>query len=71
MAPMKTVRKSRPGESVTDTFSLSQLAKRWSISRRQVRQLLQSRQLPFVQIRGELRVPRTAVLKFELATLDN
>ena len=61
MAPMKTVRKSRPGESVNDTFSLSQLAKRWNISRRQVRQLLQSRQLPFVQIRGELRVPQAAV----------
>ena len=65
MAPMKTERKGRPSETSNDTFSLTQLARRWEISRRKVRQLLQQQRLPFIQIRGELRVPRRAVQRYE------
>ena len=65
MAPMKSpVQHSFRGVP-RETFSLTHLARRWEMSRREVRHLLQSRQLPFVQVKGQFRVPRTAVLKFE------
>lgn len=65
MAPMKSPVQHSFGGAVEDSFSLTHLSRRWDMSRRELRHLLQSRQLPFVQVQGQFRVPRSAVLKFE------
>ena len=65
MAPMKNPARHPFAGLVDDSFSLTQLARRWGSTNREVRHLLQTRQLPFAQVRGQLRVPRAAALKFE------
>jgi len=50
------------------TLSLDQLARRWKISRKQVRRLLAQQVLNFVQIRGRLRVPLEEVERYEKTT---
>ncbi|HUT09492.1 MAG TPA: helix-turn-helix domain-containing protein [Thermoguttaceae bacterium] len=47
------------------TLSLGQLARRWQVSRKQLRRLLGRRELSFVQIRGSIRVPLAEVERFE------
>ena len=61
MAPMK-----RPAVAdADDTLSLTALAHRWHCKRREVRRLLGAGVMPFVQIRGRIRVPRSAVEQAE------
>ena len=63
MAPMKRPSPSHVDE-MSDTLSLETTARRLHVSRKQVRQLLATRELDFVQIRGRFRVPRKAVEQF-------
>ena len=66
MAPMK-----RPAVTETDdTLSVAALAHRWHMKRREVRRLLGAGRLPFIQLRGRIRVPRTAVLRHEQGNFD-
>jgi excisionase family DNA binding protein len=67
MAPMKCPARNEPADVFQDSFTLTHLARRWHVHRREVRQLLQTGQLPFVQVSGQLRVPRAAVAEFEQA----
>lgn len=61
MAPMK-----RPAvKDPDDTLSVTALAHRWHCKRREVRRLLGAGVMPFVQIRGRIRVPRDAVRQAE------
>lgn len=63
MAPMK-----RPSpahfDEMSETLSLESAARRLHVTRKQVRRLLATRELDFVQIRGRFRVPRTSVDQF-------
>lgn len=65
MAPMKCPSRHDPADVFEDSYTLTHLARRWQMHRREVRHLLQTGQLPFVQVRNQLRVPRTAVAEFE------
>ncbi len=58
MAPMKSPIHQ---ESLEDSITLTHLAQRWEVSRREVRRLLQIGELPFVQVSGQIRVPLAAV----------
>ncbi len=46
---------------LTDAVSLGTVARKVGIPRREVRRLIQRGKLPFVQVRGQIRVPRTAM----------
>jgi hypothetical protein len=65
MAPMKCPSTHDSADVFADSLSLTHLAHRWQMHRRDVRHLLQSGALPFVQIRNQLRVPRTAATRYE------
>lgn len=65
MAPMKCPSPHDPADLFADSLSLTHLAHRWQMRRRDVRHLLQSGALPFVQIRNQLRVPRAAATQYE------
>jgi len=65
MAPMKCPARSEPADVFQDSFTLTHLAQRWHMHRREVRHLLKTGQLPFVQVRSQFRVPKAAVAKFE------
>ena len=65
MAPMKSPVRHSFGGLSEGSFSLTHMSRRWNISRRQLRHLLQTRQLPFIQVRGQFRVPCSAVFEFE------
>lgn len=67
MAPMKCPSPRQSADECDESYSLTHLAKRWGVSRRTIRQLLQTGELPFVQVEGQLRVPVVAVLAIELA----
>lgn len=47
------------------TLSLDQLARRWNVSRKEVRRLLGRGELVFVQIRGSFRVGLAEVERYE------
>jgi len=64
MAPMKPERRERDPD-VADSLSLEQLARRWRMTRRQVRQVLGTGKLAFVQIRGRFRVSLDEVERYE------
>jgi excisionase family DNA binding protein len=65
MAPMKPPAPQR-NDRISDVgYSLTHLASRWRVSRRDVLHLLQEGELPFVEVDGQLRVPRSAVRKLE------
>lgn len=64
MAPMKPEPRRRDPD-LADTLSLERLARRWKTSRKQVRRLLGTQQLGFVQIRGSFRVPLAEVTRYE------
>jgi len=61
MPPMKSPNPHGSGDDV----SLTHLAHRWQVRRREVRQLLQEGVLPFVDVRGQLRVPKDAIKRLE------
>ncbi len=61
MAPMKSPAERGPADEFDASYSLTHLAHRWGVSRRDIRVLLQSGELPFVQVEGQLRVPIAAV----------
>ncbi len=67
MAPMKCPSHHQPTDALEESYSLTHLAHRWGVSRRVIRQLLQTGELPFVQVEGQLRVQAEAVLTIELA----
>jgi len=62
---MKCPAKGHPADDVDVSYSLTHLAHRWGVSRRDVRQLLQQGRLPFVQVEAQLRVPTAEVRIFE------
>ena len=64
MAPMKPEPRHRD-PLLVGTLSLDQLARRWRISRKEVRSLLGRQQLGFVQIRGSFRVPLAEAQRYE------
>ena len=64
MTPMKPAPKRRDPH-LAETLSLDQLARRWSTSRKEIRRLLGSQELSFVQIRGSFRVPLAEVRRYE------
>ena len=66
MAPMKCPAHRDLADDLDDSFTLTHLAHRWHVSRRDVRRLLQTGKLPFVQVSGQIRVPVSAVRSFEI-----
>jgi len=70
MAPMKCPSRRQSTDVLQDSYTLTHLARRWHMHRREVRRLLQTGQLPFVQIRNQLRVPRAAVADYEQRLLQ-
>ncbi len=66
MAPMKCTARRASDDDYQESYSLTHLAHRWGVSRRRVRQLLQSGDLPFMQVEGQLRVSAAAVRMIEL-----
>jgi len=71
MAPMKTPTWREPVDEFDESYSLTHLASRWGVSRRDIRQLLQNGELPFVQVQGQLRVPMAAVQVMELGRRES
>jgi hypothetical protein len=63
MPPMKPRTKPRTGWA--GTHSLEDIARRWSITDSELRRLLASQTLNFVEIRGCLRVPDEEVRQYE------
>jgi len=61
MAPMKSPIHHEAQEGLEESITLTHLAQRWGVSRREVRRLLQIGELPFVQVSGQIRVPMAAV----------
>ncbi len=66
MAPMKCPSRRQPADEFEESYSLTHLAHRWGVSRRTIRQLLQTGEVPFLQVEGQLRVPTEAVRAIEL-----
>ncbi len=64
MAPMKPRPRHRDPD-LAGTLSLDQLARRWGISRKEVRHLLGRQELAFVQVRGRFRVPLVEIERYE------
>ncbi|MCA9229386.1 MAG: helix-turn-helix domain-containing protein [Planctomycetales bacterium] len=67
MAPMKSPSHQEMPEELEVSVTLTHLAHRWNISRREVRRLLQIGKLPFVQVADQIRVPLDAVRAIEEA----
>jgi hypothetical protein len=65
MAPMKCPSQNQSADDFQDSYTLTHLAHRWHMHRREVRHLLQTGQLSFVQVQNQLRVPRSAVAEYE------
>ena len=64
MVPMKPERRHRDPD-LAGSLSLDQLARRWNVSRKEVRHLLGHGELTFMQIRGQFRVPIAEVERYE------
>lgn len=62
MCPMKKSAE-KTFERLTGAVSLTAAARRAGVPRREVRRLVQRGKLPFVQVRGQIRVPTSAVRK--------
>lgn len=71
MPPMKSPSHHEPPEGLEDSITLTHLARRWEVSRREIRRLLQIGELPFVQVEGQIRVPVDAVQARESAEQSN
>lgn len=63
MAPMKRPSPAHVDE-MSETLSLESTARRLHVTRKQVRALLGTQELDFVQIRGRFRVSRVSVERF-------
>jgi len=61
MAPMKSPTNQETPAGLENSITLTHLARRWGVTRREVRRLLQIGELPFVQVAGQIRVPTDAV----------
>jgi excisionase family DNA binding protein len=48
-----------------ETVTIAAAARRWRVTRYRVRQLLSRGELPFIQICGEIRIPRDAIDQWE------
>ena len=68
MSPMKSPAHHEHEDELDQTWTLTHVAHRWGVSRREVRHLLSEGQLPFVEIQGQIRVPAEAVYQYELGT---
>ena len=66
MAPMKAPTHRDQDDTFDPSWTLTHVAHRWGVSRRDVRELLRDGTLPFVEIEGQLRVPIQAVYQYEL-----
>ena len=62
--PMKSPRSTVTAYS--DTLSLGGVAKMLHLPRREVRRLVGKTKLPFMEVRGQIRVPRNAVEQLRL-----
>lgn len=60
MCPMKKS-PAQTFERLTGAASLTTVARRTGLPRREVRRLVQRGKLPFVQVKGQIRVPQSAV----------
>ena len=49
-----------------ESCTLTHLARRWKVSRRRIRRLVQSGALPFEQVSGQIRVPWDAIEQYEI-----
>jgi excisionase family DNA binding protein len=63
MPPMKQPARVTDKDNPFDSYSLAQLARRLRVTRKRIRQMLQRGELPFVQICGQIRVPRRVIKK--------
>ena len=63
MAPMKQPARVAGKDNPFDSYSLTHLAHRLRVTRKRIRQMLQRGELPFVQICGQIRVPRGVIEK--------
>lgn len=64
MTPMKSG-PPRRDPKFAGTVSIAQVARRWRRRERDIRRMLGSRELAFVQIGGSLRVPLSEVERYE------
>lgn len=66
MAPMR-----KPAQASDDpwqnTLSIDGYARKHQLTPREVRHLLSTRQLPFVQVRGQIRVPTVSIAELAAA----
>lgn len=67
MAPMRKPPPARQ-HPWQETFSIDAFARQHGISRRDVKQLLRSGKLPFLELAGQIRVPRLAPLPPQVKT---
>ena len=70
MSPMKREAGHR-NQDYTDTMSVGRLARRWHLTRAEVRHMLGRGMLSFVQIRGKFRVPREEIERYENSYREN
>ena len=70
MSPMKREAGHRD-QHYTDTMSVARLARRWHLTRTEVRHMLGRGVLSFVQIRVKLRVPRDEIERYEKSCHEN
>ncbi|REJ67495.1 MAG: DNA-binding protein [Planctomycetota bacterium] len=63
MSPMKSPAAERRDE-LGDSLSLAAVARELRVPAKEVRHLLAERRLDFVQICGQLRVPRAALARY-------
>ena len=65
MAPMKRPAANGLADQIDPSCSVTQLARRWHTRRHRIRSLLQQGILPFIQVRGRIRIPLSAVHSYE------
>ena len=65
MPPMRRPAKVDENHLSGSSYSLTHLARRWNRSRREIRKMLQRGDLPFEQVMGQIRVPRSVVKRIE------
>ena len=70
MSPMKREAGHR-NQDYSDTMSVGRLARRWHLTRAEVRHMLGRGMLSFVQIRGKFRVPREEIERYENSCREN
>lgn len=68
MSPMKP-EPQQPRSHLAGTLSIAQVARRWSISTKEVRRMLRCRELQFEEIMGRIRVPQNEVIRLEAASI--